>query len=84
MGSSSYARPSSTRPRGRIKQANGFDLNMGASTVEWTTHDPCMVLSESESILCIIFEFCEEKNHKHLRNILIYKVKKFIMKNKIT
>ena len=34
---------------------------MGASTVKWTTHDPCLVLSESDSFLCTNFEFCEQK-----------------------
>ena len=34
----------------------------GASTVKWTSHDPYLVLSESDSILCADFEFCEEKN----------------------
>jgi hypothetical protein len=44
-------------------------LNMGASTVEWTTHDPCLVLSESDSILCIIFEFCEKKSQTFKKHI---------------
>ena len=47
--------------------------------VKWTAPDPCLVLSESGSILCTNFEFCEEKNHRHLKNILIYKAKQFIM-----
>ena len=34
---------------------------MGASTVKWTTLDPCLVFSESDSKLYTSFEFCEEK-----------------------
>ena len=49
---------------------------MGTSMVKWTILDPCLVLSERESILCIKFEFCEGKNHWHLKNILIYNYKK--------
>ena len=41
------------------------NLDMGASTVKWTTLDPYLVLSESDSILCTNFEFCEEINHRH-------------------
>ena len=37
------------------------------------------MLSESDSILCINFEFCEEKNHRHFKIILIYKAKQFMM-----
>ena len=36
-------------------------LNMGASTVKWTTPNPCLVSSESDSKLYTNFEFCEEK-----------------------
>ena len=39
---------------------HSWDLLMGASTVKWTTHDPCLVLSKSDSILCTNFEFCEQ------------------------
>ena len=54
---------------------------MGGSTVKWTSHDPYLVLSESDSKLYTHFEFCEKKNHKHWKNILMYKAKQF-MKNK--
>ena len=33
---------------------------MGASMVEWTTPDPCLVLSESDLILYTNFEFGEQ------------------------
>ena len=33
----------------------------------------CISLNESDSKLYIDFGFCEGKNHKHLKNILIYK-----------
>ena len=42
---------------------------MGASTIKGTTHDPCLVLSESDLILCINFESCEEKNHHFFKHI---------------
>ena len=58
-------------------------LNLGASMVKWTNPDPCLVLSESDSILCTNFEFCEEKSHRHLKNLLIYKFKQFMMTKKI-
>ena len=35
-------------------------LYMGASIVKWTTPNPHLVLSESDSIVCICFEFYEE------------------------
>ena len=54
----------------------------GASTVEWTTLDPCIGLSDSESKLYNNFEFCEEKNHEHSTNTLIYEVKQFILTKK--
>ena len=53
--------------------------DLGASTVKWTTHDPWLVLSESGSKLYTDFEFCKEENHRHYRNILIYKAKQFRM-----
>ena len=46
---------------------------MGASMVKWTTPDPYLSASESDSKLYTIFEFCEENSHKHFENILIYK-----------
>jgi hypothetical protein len=57
---------------------------LGASTVKWTTSDPCLVLSESDSILHIKFEYYEVKNHRHFKNILIYKPKQFMMATKIS
>ena len=39
-------------------------ITMGASTVKWTTLEPCIGLSESNSKLYINFEICEDKNHK--------------------
>ena len=55
---------------------------MGANKVKWTTHDPCLVLSESVSMLCSNYEFCEKKNHRHLKNISIYEAKHFLMTKK--
>ena len=40
---------------------------MGASTVKWTTLDPCTGLSESDSKLYTNFEFCEEKIINNLK-----------------
>ena len=59
------------------------NLQLGASMVKWTAPDPCLVLSESDSILCLNFEFCEEKTHRHSKNILIYKAKQFMMTKRI-
>jgi hypothetical protein len=42
---------------------------LGASTVKWTTLDPCSGLSESDPKLYSNFEFHEIKIHKHLENI---------------
>ena len=53
--------------------------HLGASTVKWTNLDPCLVFNESDSKLYINFEFCEEKNHRHYKEILIYKVKQIVM-----
>ena len=49
--------------RGRYFLA--YDWQLGASTIKWTTLDPCLVFSESDSKLYTNFEFCEEKNHRH-------------------
>ena len=49
--------------------------HMGASTVKWTTHDPCLVLSGSDSKLHTNFGYCEENN------VLIYKAMQFTMTN---
>ena len=46
--------------------------------VKWTTPDPNLVFNESDSKLYTNFEFCEEKrNHRNLRNMMIYKAKQF-------
>ena len=60
-----------------------YESQLGASTVKWTTPDPCLVLTESDSLLCTNFEFCEEINHRHFKNILIYKAKQFMMTKRI-
>jgi hypothetical protein len=51
----------------------------GANTVKYTTPLPCIGLSESDSKLYTNFEFCEGKNHRHLKNTLIYKTKEFML-----
>ena len=35
--------------------------------VKWTTLDPFLVFSESDSKLYTNFEFCEEKSHRHIK-----------------
>ena len=47
----------------------------------YTTLLLCIGLSESDSKLHTNFEFCEGKYHKHLKSVLIYKVKQFMMTN---
>jgi hypothetical protein len=42
---------------------------MGASTVKWTTFDPCSCLSESDPKLYTYFDFYEIEIHKHLEKI---------------
>ena len=42
---------------------------MGASTVKWTTLDPCSYLSESDPKLYTKFEFHEIEIYKYLDNI---------------
>ena len=42
---------------------------LGASTVKWTTLDPCLGLSESDPKLYTNFEFHEREIHKLLENI---------------
>lgn len=41
-------------------------IGMGANTVKWTTHEPCLVARGSDSKLHTYFEFCEGKIHRHL------------------
>ena len=52
-----------------------------ASTVKWTTFDPCSGLSESDLKLYTNFEFYEVEIHKHLENICIYKAKQYMFTN---
>ena len=54
-------------------------FSMSASTVKWTAIDPCPMLSESDLDLYITFDFLEGKKHRHLKKMLIYKVKHFMM-----
>ena len=42
---------------------------MGASTVKWTTLDPCSCLSVSDPKLYTNFEIYEIEIHKHLENM---------------
>ena len=48
---------------------------MGASTVKWTTLDPCSCLSVSDPKLYTNFEIYEIEIHKHLENMWIHKAK---------
>jgi len=48
-----------------------------------TTALPCISSSESDFKLYIHFEFYERKNHKQLKNTLIYKAKQFMLTNTI-
>ena len=57
-------------------------MEMGASTVKWTTLYPCLGSSESDSKVNTYFEFCGEKIHRRSNNILIYKAKQFMMTQK--
>ena len=50
--------------------------------VKWTTLDPCLVFSESDSILCINMEFYKEKIISILKTYLSTKVNQFIMTKK--
>ena len=53
---------------------------MVASTWKWTTPYTCLGFNDSESKLYNNLEFCEENDHKHLKYIVIYKAKQFVMK----
>jgi hypothetical protein len=55
-----------------------MNVYAGASTVKWTTFDPCLGLSESDPKLYTNFEFHEIKIHRHLENIWIYKAERFM------
>ena len=50
-------------------------MQRGASMVKWTTLNPCISSSKSNSKLYTNFEIYEEKNHRHLEKLLIYKAK---------
>ena len=52
---------------------------LGVSTVKWTTPYPCLVFSEGDLKLYTNFEFCDDTNHRHLKNILIYKANETTM-----
>jgi hypothetical protein len=45
-----------------------------ASTVKWTAPNPYLVFNEGDSKLYTNFVVREEKNHRHFKNILIYKL----------
>ena len=55
---------------------------MVASTVKWIAPNPCIYLSESDSKLYTNLDCCEEKNHKHSKNMLMYKAKQFFLTKK--
>ena len=44
----------------------------------------CLVFNENDSKLYTNFEFCEEKNDRHLKYILIYKAKQIVMTKEIS
>lgn len=52
---------------------------VGASIVKWTTLDPCLGSSQSDSKLYSNLELCEEKVHRHSLELMIYKAKQLIM-----
>ena len=65
-----------------------FDQNLGASTVKWTTPYPCLVLSESDSMLYSNFAFVKRQiikkksqNHVDLQSQAIYDEKKISKKS---
>ena len=55
---------------------------MSASTVKWTSLNPFISLSESDSKQSTNFELFEEKNLTHSKNLLIYKAKQFTFTKK--
>jgi hypothetical protein len=63
--------------------SNQFYTTQRCKDGKWTSPNACLVFSESGSKLYTNFEFCEEKNHRHFKNILIYKDKKIMMTTKI-
>jgi hypothetical protein len=56
----------------------------GASMVKYTTPLSSINLNESDTKLYTNFEFCEGKNHKQLKNTLIYKAKQFTLTRRIS
>ena len=49
--------------------------------IKWIAPEPCLVFNKSDSKLYTNFEICEEKNHRHFKNILvIYKAKRIMTK----
>ena len=55
----------------------------GASMIWWTTLDPCTHLSENDPKQLTNFGICENKDHKHFINTLVYKAKQSILTNTI-
>ena len=53
-------------------------MDVGASTVKWTSLDPSSGSSESELKQYTNSEFYEIDIHKHLENIWIHKAKQFM------
>ena len=51
--------------------------------VKWTSLDPPLMLSEIDSKLYTNLDFVQNKYHTHLRDILIYKAKQFIVTKRI-
>ena len=69
------------RPNSKAKLKG---MESGASKVKWVALDPCLVLSESDLILCTNLKNFEEKDHRYFKNIFIYKAKQLMMTNKNT
>ena len=60
-------------------------LSDGRGVQAWSNTQlplPCIGINESDSKLYTNFELCEEINHKHLKNTLIYKAKQFMLPKK--
>ena len=54
-------------------------MHVGASTEKVDNLWSRMVFNEGDSNLYTNFEFCDEINHRHFKNILIYKAKQMLM-----
>ncbi len=50
--------------------------------VKWTSLDPYLECNESDSQLYTHFEFCEERNHRDLKNMPSYEAREFMMTKK--